>query len=355
MKLNHNLFKRGSKIVCRWKVPGEKGEHIVSTGEHHEKGPEAWKRARDIRDRLMAGETIKPTLKPAEGLTIGQLESYYLSCPSDALYETRVANVNALKRILRHSLALKNVDNTYVNAINEAGLKYCQDRPVKTISVNSTILQAQSVFSKRCMLFYHHKGIADFDVSYFMSMAPLRYTKESKRVPVELINRIDELATTLTGNMRLAFLLVRRCALRNREIYNLKTSALHQHGDQYWIDPNHTKTGVERQIPISRELYEELVAPREYVLEGDALQRQASVNRQLSKWVRDIAGPGYTKTVYLLRRRCVVEMREQWDNVIASKIAGHSKEIAFSEYDHVPELPSPLNFSKNSLHSAVAI
>ena len=272
-------------------------------------GPQDWKAARDFRDQLIE-KTKTPEPVPTSDARIGEIARLYLAVIGNSTLDTRKQNVNALYRILRFHFRRCDIDTIPVEAINDAVDSYRAKSPTKPVSINTNVHMAQAIFARHCLSYYKKHGFDGLEIDYFLGLRPLKTPQPSGYVDPRIIDEISRAAISLDGNLRKAYLLVRYCALRNKEVYLLRNEDLKETAGRYWIDPSWTKTGQRRQIPISEGLFKELKGVGEFVLEGSEFERKSYVNRVLSKWLRQFVPMNYQKTVYLLRRRCIKEMRE---------------------------------------------
>lgn len=339
--LNHNLLTRGNIILCRW--VSESGERKVSTRQKVSDGPPAWKEARRIRDLLMRGEEVElGCARTASSCTVRALKRLYEECKQGVSSRSRRDTLNCIRKILRYHLGFHDVDGVKVSVLNEAIDTYRRRKDLKPITINSDVQHARCMFSKECMFYYRKRGYTNLGVDYFMEIPHLKAPPPNPYVPLDIIREIDEAAKGLTGNMLMGYLLMRFYALRNREAYMLRTDDVRCEDGRYWIDPSHTKTGKRRQIPLAAEHARLFMHDGEYVLSGSASEREKSMNKGLSQWIRRFVGPETKDTCYLLRKRCEVEMRKAYGPVVAAKIMGHSITVAFNHYDHIDQLPEPL-------------
>jgi hypothetical protein len=341
---NHNLFIRGSKIWFKFVF---RGKQVVTSTGLSPSGTSAWREARQLRDHWIAGirreglayvDRQKPK-KEAKTATFEDIFTVY-DFVTDINRNTIRDNKAVIRKILKFS---KLTPKAPIEVLNRIIAHYRDHQSTRPNSINAEIRAAKSVFCPRCIELYQSNGIELPNLTPFRNLSLLRGNKPEGLPPLEIMQQLDSREIELGGDLLKAWILVRYAGMRNREIYELKTEALQTNGERFWIDPDHTKTGESRQIPIREEHMQFLLhGANGTVLEGHKTRRKNLVNRELSFWLRQFIPPEYNKTVYAVRKYCESLMVEAYGSFKASKILGHSSEISYTYYARVLTLPEPI-------------
>lgn len=273
-------------------------------------------------------------------LTVKTVIDHYKTHCRDLQPETILGNINHLYRVLT---LMKCRDTALVADLPDIMISFRDTRNhLRRNSVNSMLNGIKSIFNMRMLEIYKRNGLDTGGMATITQVVPLRGEKPEGLPPLENLLEADAHSDELVGDLRKAWLLVRKAAMRNKEIYELRTEALKTNGEVFWIEPNHTKTGTDRQIPITKDVYEVLLdGANGHVIPG-TLSYRMTVLRFLSNWLRKYIPPHYQKTVYAVRKYCESLLVEQHGTFKASKIAGHSREVGYRHYQRVLELPEPL-------------
>ncbi|MDA9764584.1 hypothetical protein N9C83_04395, partial [Opitutales bacterium] len=313
---NHNLFLRGSKI---WFKLVYRGVQVVTSTGLTPSTPTSWLEARKLRDYWIAGirregPDFVQTRNNSEPLaprpvTFDDVFEIYRRV-RDINYQTVRSNVATIKKILRYS---KLDSDAPLEVLNSVVMYFRDNQSIKPNSINADIRFAKAVFAPRYRELYSSSGIELPDLTPFLNLTCLKSNKPEGLPPLHILKEIDRKSEELEGDLRKVWIMVRFGGMRNREMIELEATSLQHSGDQFYINPNWSKTSEERLIPLRQAHWEYLLqGANKTILRGCRTSRRNLVNRELSCWLRQFIPSEYNKTVYAVRKYCESLMVEAY-------------------------------------------
>lgn len=351
-KTTFNLTRRGNAWIGRKMIKGKTYTKSVSHVTKQEANEILNDHYCDLEYSIRHGDAVKSTSR--RSVKLGDIFDFYKYDPGGARLESKKDNIRAMTKIVSalrsgevEKMPVDVLWDTDINGRNciEAFMSAEAFKRGKSchVSVNSTIRQAKSIFSKDMLRKYRRAYNIPADIHDFLDTPGFKTPRPGYRLPdADTIDKVWQLCEGFREanfNYYRIFLLASGAGLRRNEIKNARHDWIESYNGKYFIRVRQdgdfeSKSGLDRIIPLHTSTAESLLESlrREgitngYILTGDR-------ERLLRRFVDVLRGAGLDVRLPLheLRKIYATRMNAHFGMAAAQRACGHANESTTNGY-----------------------